>query len=88
MTEFSFDDLRIMATSERRLDSAERQLLLAIADDGEKTQKMLVSTQVKLIEAQAKHIAVNDRLIFLTRQAAKPWNWAASWSVKLTEGKK
>lgn len=66
----AFEQLRIIAADGGRLSDADRKLIGHAADAIEHMARDLVSTQAKLIEEQAKRIALNDRLLDMKRAEA------------------
>jgi hypothetical protein len=73
----TFDVVRIIAKDARGLDSADRESLRRAADELEQAQRLLILTQVALIEAQQRQIATGERLLELRkaiRFAALPFD--------------
>ena len=67
----AFDDLRIIARDHKALSDTERGMIEAAADELEASQRGHVLTYSRLIEAQAKLIAVTDRLLDAKRELAE-----------------
>jgi hypothetical protein len=68
-------ELRVIAADGGRLSPADCRLIAGIADDYERTQKMLLLTQTALIEEQRARIAVVEWLFEIERErkaAARP----------------
>ena len=77
----AFDDLRIIATGDGKLDTPAREILAAAADELEATLRTLVLTQAALIETQQRLIAVNDQLISARKSSdqRQPLHWSTGW---------
>lgn len=73
----SFDLLRIIASDDNRLDSADRETICAAADELEASQRAHYATYQQLLATQAKLIAVNERLIEANKGVA--WSYATGW---------
>lgn len=81
-----FDELRIIATERGPLSGADRATIKQAADDFELLANQLVRTQAELIESQAQHIALNERLSEARRREMRlvnarfaPICWRISW---------
>ena len=64
------DELRIIAKDGGRLSLVDRQIIAGAADTIDHLARLLVETQAELIEAQAKRIAMHERLADQNRQPA------------------
>jgi hypothetical protein len=73
MTDDLANDLRIIATETGRLDSADRAKIIEAAHYFEETQAALAQAQRELIEANARRLAMSERLFEL-----KPPSWSMS----------
>ena len=62
-----FEELRVIASDADSLSAADREVLRAAADEYDDTVRKLVWVNAKFIESQQIRIALNERLIDLTR---------------------
>jgi hypothetical protein len=81
-------ELRVIAADGGKLSPADCALIGQVADEYEHTQKMLVLTQMALIEEQRAHIAAVERLLEIERKRlqeaamaapAKSWSLSSGW---------
>ena len=62
-----FDELRIIAKDETRLTRQDRDTINRCADELEEYQEKLVAALQQLIETNSRYMALNDRMIEITK---------------------
>jgi len=72
------DILRIIA-SQSSLSATDREEIRTAADELEAAQRTISVIYAEMIEAQQKHIAVNDQLIALRRVQSSEWSVSSGW---------